>query len=173
MIEHKHPAWDVSLGRNWAHARKSQTFSSPALENTSGKSPLDGQLYLSSHLPHPVFSIWSNCQLSAEWLDPVAVPIGVGLVLGLKTHGLDLTHSPPLLGEWLYMPVSDEATLELAIKWCRGVGGWAGATIGNWQEERRRRRAILIPQLRSVSPPFSSSSLSLSSLLFDGNDDRS
>ena len=46
-----------------------------------------------------------------------------------------------------------------------------GATIGNWQQESRR--AILIPQLRSVSLRFSSSSLSLSSLLFDGNDDRS
>ena len=51
-------------------------------------------------------------------------------------------------------------------------GGWVGATIGNWQQERRRR-AILIPQLRSVSLPFPSSSLSLSSLLFDGNDDGS
>ena len=89
-----------------------------------------------------------------------------------RQAGSSHTVPPLLLGEWQNMLVSDEPTLELAIKWCRGVGGWAGATIGNWQEERRRRRAILIPQLRSVSRPFSSSSLSLSSLLFDGNDDR-
>ena len=65
----------------------------------------------------------------------------VRLVLGLKA--IDITHS----SECQSMLVSDGATLELAIKWWRGVGGWVGGGY-NWQ---LAGGAILILQPRSVS----------------------